>query len=89
MAKRGAHYPGFLISAKNNFASFEEVYGAANLADQEDWLMAEGDDVGVRIITAAPEIEGVMPSIPELVKRGIVYSIGHRYAPLDTSATVY
>ncbi|EPS96629.1 hypothetical protein FOMPIDRAFT_88546 [Fomitopsis schrenkii] len=83
MAKRGAHYPGFLIPAKNNFASFEEVYGAANLADQEDWLMAEGDDVGVRIITAAPEIEGVMPSIPELAKRGIVYSIGHSIATTD------
>ena len=92
MAKRGAHAPEFLLKADSGLATVEDVYGAENLAVQEDWLMAcedQSDSVGVRIITAAPEIEGVMPSIPELVKRGIVYSIGHRYAPLDTSATAY
>ncbi len=76
MAKRGAHAPSFLLSAKDGFRSFEELYGATNLADSEDWLMA--DAVGVRIITAAPEIEGVMQAVSELDKRGVVYSIGHR-----------
>ncbi|KAK0190972.1 carbohydrate esterase family 9 protein [Armillaria mellea] len=78
MAKRGAHAPSFLLPATDGFRSFEELYGAANLADTEDWLMA--DAVGVRIITAAPEIEGVMHAVSELHKRGVVYSIGHSIA---------
>lgn len=69
------------MPAHERFASFEAVYGAQNLADQEDWLMADGtapDTVGVRIITAAPEIDGVMATVPEVVQRGVVFSIGHR-----------
>ena len=60
--------------------SFEDVYGAENLADKEDWLMAAGKDhsTGVRIITAAPEIKGVMDIVSELDHRGVVFSIGHR-----------
>ncbi|KAK0468333.1 carbohydrate esterase family 9 protein [Desarmillaria tabescens] len=81
MAKRGAHAPSFLQSAKDGFRSFEELYGAVNLADSEDWLMT--DSVGVRIITAAPEIEGVMQAVSELNKRGVVYSIGHSIATSD------
>lgn len=79
-AKRGAHVPSFLLAAPDGIKSFEEVYGAENLADSEDWLMSsDGTRIGVRMITAAPEIEGVMQSIGELDKRGIVFSIGHRY----------
>ena len=38
-----------------------------------------GDEhVGVRVITAAPEVDGVMSSIEELTRRGVVFSIGHR-----------
>jgi N-acetylglucosamine-6-phosphate deacetylase len=60
-------------------ATFEDVYGAGNLVDKEDWLMAgDGSAVGVRMITAAPEIDGVMYAISELSKRGVVLSIGHR-----------
>ncbi|KZT03990.1 carbohydrate esterase family 9 protein [Laetiporus sulphureus 93-53] len=85
LAKRGAHAPQFLVPAHERFASFEAVYGAQNLADQEDWLMSEDGNagLGVRIITAAPEIDGVMPSIEEVVKRGVVFSIGHSIATTD------
>jgi N-acetylglucosamine-6-phosphate deacetylase len=38
----------------------------------------ESDQVGVRVLTAAPEIDGVLEAVDELTKRGIVYSIGHR-----------
>lgn len=40
------------------------------------------DSVGVRVITAAPEVEGVGSSIEELTRRGIVFSIGHRLASI-------
>ena len=71
-----------MLSAAKGFQTFEEIYGAENLVDSEDWLMAgEGqqDAVGVRIITAAPEVEGVKRGVEEAVKRGVVFSIGHRY----------
>lgn len=86
-AKRGAHAPQFLMSAPDELESFEAVYGADNLADKEDWLMSEGHDqsVGVRIITAAPEIQGVIPAMEEVVQRGVVFSIGHSVASTDVA----
>ena len=71
------------MTAPDGYKSFEKLYGANNLADGEDWLMSQGlgegeGIVGVRILTAAPEVEGVMESIGELTKRGVVFSIGHR-----------
>ena len=83
MAKRGAHAPQFLLTADDGFESIEKVYGAENLAVHEDWLMscADADGVGVRIITAAPEITGVRVGMEEVVKRGVTWSIGHRFVP--------
>ncbi|KAG6850851.1 hypothetical protein H0H93_007469 [Arthromyces matolae] len=78
--KRGAHAPPFLLTAPEGTKSFEDIYGERNLAENEDWLMATGGQTGVRMITAAPEIEGVMNAIGELTKRGIVFSIGHSVA---------
>jgi len=82
MAKRGAHNPSLVISAAGGLKAFEDVYGAENMGFTEDWLMSDSVEtgrVGVRIITAAPEIDGVLDAVYELTKRGIVYSIGHRY----------
>ncbi|KAK7057577.1 carbohydrate esterase family 9 protein [Favolaschia claudopus] len=83
MAKRGAHAPPFLLSAPDGYGSFEDAYGAHNLVDSEDWLMSSEGQCGVRIITAAPEIRGVMGAVHELSKRGIVFSIGHSVASSD------
>lgn len=77
--KRGAHAPPFLLAAKDGLNTFEAIYGAANLVESEDWLMgADAQSVGVRMITAAPEVEGVMGAIGALSKRGVVFAIGHR-----------
>ncbi|KAF8590850.1 carbohydrate esterase family 9 protein [Ramaria rubella] len=80
--KRGAHMPGFLLSAPDGIASFESVYGTSALSYQSDF--PEG---GVRIITAAPEIEGVIPAMEELTRRGVISSIGHSIAPSTTART--
>ncbi|KAF5368425.1 hypothetical protein D9758_002214 [Tetrapyrgos nigripes] len=80
MAKRGAHAPSFLVSAPEGAKSFETLYGEENLADEEDWLMNGNIDLGVRIITAAPEVNGVMDAVKVLSKRGVVFSIGHSIA---------
>lgn len=90
MAKRGAHAPPFLLNAAEGFKSFETIYGQDNLADAEDWLMSCGltqDALGVRIITAAPEVDGVMSAINEFAKRGGCFSIGHSIATTDMATT--
>ncbi|THV07490.1 Metallo-dependent hydrolase [Dendrothele bispora CBS 962.96] len=80
MAKRGAHAPSFLVSAPEGVKSFENLYGEENLADDEDWLMSGNTEVGVRIITAAPEVNGVMDAIKVLSGKGVLFSIGHSIA---------
>jgi len=83
-AKRGAHTVTFLLPAPAAFRTFEEVYGTKNL--QSGFLDANGEKTfGVKLITAAPEVEGVMATIPEVTKRGIVFSIGHSVANSDTA----
>nr|GAT57872.1 carbohydrate esterase family 9 protein [Mycena chlorophos] len=91
MDKRGAHAPPFLLTAPNGFASFEETYGAQNLVDSEDWMMNADGQCGVRVITAAPEIKGVMGAVDELTKRGVVFSVGHSGASTEiaTAAVVH
>lgn len=79
--KRGAHTPGYLLPATAGFKSFEDVYGAQNLVDAEDWsAMSGSQNFAVRLITAAPEIPGVLEAVDELNKRGIAFSMGHRFA---------
>ncbi|KDR75676.1 hypothetical protein GALMADRAFT_248289 [Galerina marginata CBS 339.88] len=85
LTKRGAHAPAYLLPAVDGFASFEEVYGRDNLVDGEDWMMSDNRNPGVRLVTAAPEIPGVMPALEELTKRGIAFSIGHSVASTDVA----
>jgi hypothetical protein len=67
--KRGAHAQPLLVSAPKGITSIEEVYGPENLAP---------GGPGVRMITAAPELQGIMESIHHLSERGVIFSIGHR-----------
>lgn len=88
MTKRGAHSPPLIIPASEGYKTFEAIYQPENLADAEDWLMRDGvsqGTVGARIITAAPEIEGVMDAILEVGKRGICFNIGHSICSTDTA----
>ena len=45
--------------------------------------------LGVRIITAASEIVGVLDAVPEVDQRGIVFSIGHRFVDESLPPTAY
>ena len=38
------------------------------------------------MITAAPEVDGIMDTIPELASRGIVFSIGHTEADYEKAS---
>ncbi|KAF8806561.1 carbohydrate esterase family 9 protein [Phlegmacium glaucopus] len=85
LTKRGAHAPAYLLSASSGFRSFEEVYGPENLVDAEDWMMSADQGPAVRLITAAPEVPGVMEALGELNKRGIAFSIGHSVASSEVA----
>ncbi|KAI6046443.1 carbohydrate esterase family 9 protein [Pisolithus marmoratus] len=88
MTKRGAHSPPLIIPASEGYKTFEAIYQPENLVDVEDWLMRDDagqGTVGARIITAAPEIEGVMEAIAEVSKRGICFNIGHSICSTDTA----
>jgi len=67
--RRGAHSQTLLMKASSNppIATFEKVYGKEGL-DQE----------GVKMVTLAPDVEGVMGCVEELTGRGVTVSIGHR-----------
>ncbi|KAK7036417.1 hypothetical protein VNI00_011614 [Paramarasmius palmivorus] len=82
-SKRGAHSPAFLATAPEGWKSIETTYGASNVADHSTW--STNEPAGVRIITAAPEVPGLLDAIPELVKRGIVFSMGHSIAPSNVA----
>lgn len=73
--KKGVHNASILREASDGFASLEECYGAKNLSSNT-----------VRMITAAPEVEGIMECIPELARRGIVFSIGHTEADYEKAS---
>ena len=45
------------------------------------------DYPGVRVITAAPEIEGVISAMAELTGHGVIFSIGHRWVLYNMLAT--
>jgi len=55
------------------------MYGKDNLA--------AGEDNGVRVITAAPELEGIMESIGPLSEQGVIFSIGHSTASSRVATT--
>ncbi|KAI9282616.1 hypothetical protein BY458DRAFT_496782 [Sporodiniella umbellata] len=65
--KKGAHNPDVLKNTPHGIQDMDEAYGPE---------LQKGKDA-VRIITLAPEIEGICETIPALVDRGIVVSMGH------------
>ena len=54
-------------SGSDPVRTVEKVYGREGL-----------DQPGVKLITMAPDVEGIMDSIPNLSERGVTVSIGHR-----------
>lgn len=67
-ARKGAHDEPLLLEAQDGIESFEDIYGKEGLSQE-----------GVKLITAAPDVPGVLQAAPELRKRGVTWSVGHRY----------
>jgi N-acetylglucosamine-6-phosphate deacetylase len=73
--KKGAHNVNMIRSAPNGIADFDNAYGPE---------LKRGSD-SVCIMTVAPEIEGVLNAMPEIIKRGITVSLGHSAAQIKDS----
>ncbi len=68
--KPGCHPRECIVDAPKGFESFSDMYGKDNFSN-------------IRIITAAPEIRGVMEAIPEIVEKGVIFSTGHTTASYE------
>ncbi|KAF9439197.1 putative N-acetylglucosamine-6-phosphate deacetylase [Entomortierella beljakovae] len=83
-ARHGAHELKVLqASANNGYMDFKDVYGFECDTPEAQRILSDEDLAGVKIVTCAPELEGVMDSIPDLVKAGITISIGHSMANIS------
>ncbi|EJP65298.1 carbohydrate esterase family 9 [Beauveria bassiana ARSEF 2860] len=78
--KNGVHNVDVLIEAQT-FADLEACYGADNLNPG-----TPGADIPVKMITAAPERGNMMKLIPEIVARGIRFSVGHSEATYEEAS---
>ncbi|OQD78606.1 hypothetical protein PENDEC_c001G06148 [Penicillium decumbens] len=86
----GAHAEGPFINSGRNGIHKSEVLQSAQTF--EDLLSVYGaDNMGsaspIKMITAAPEVGNMMAQIPEIVKRGIIYSIGHSDATYEQAVS--
>ncbi|KAI8967293.1 hypothetical protein BDF20DRAFT_908495 [Mycotypha africana] len=71
--KKGAHNQTVIQNAKDGIDALDKAYGPE---------LKKGGKA-VRIMTVAPEIEGILDVIPQLVDRDITVSIGHSAATIS------
>lgn len=78
--KNGVHDVRVMLEAET-FADLEACYGSENINPR-----FEGDAIPIRMITAAPERGNMMKVIPDIVCRGICFSVGHTEATFEEAA---
>jgi N-acetylglucosamine-6-phosphate deacetylase len=78
--KNGIHNVDVLRQAES-FADLEDCYGTENLHSEDGYR-----PTAVKMITAAPELGQMTALIPELTRRGIIYSIGHSEATYEEAS---
>lgn len=88
--KNGIHNPEVLLDAPNGIADLEACYGIENLGAPatRPRLSSAGpfSDCPIKMITAAPEIGRLTSAIPDIVSRGIIWSIGHSEATYEEAS---
>lgn len=81
----GAHLEGPFLSPRRL-----GTHPAAARRDPDAALLSRLLDAGrVRMVTLAPELEGALPLVEELVRRGIVVSCGHSDATATEAASAF
>lgn len=84
--KNGIHKVANIIPALSGINDLEACYGPKNLNPTIDPLTGSVRPPNIKKITAAPEVAAMMSTIPEITKRGIVYSIGHTEASYEEAS---
>jgi N-acetylglucosamine-6-phosphate deacetylase len=79
----GVHYEGPFVNERQCGALRTEFFRAYDDASKLDELPTLKREGAAHLMTLAPEVEGGVRLIKELVARGWVVSIGHTRAPLD------
>lgn len=88
----GAHCEGpFISPTKNGIHSLEVLQDAAKGIEDLELCYGPGNlsrnaKSPITMITAAPEVPGVMSLIPEITQRGIIFSIGHTEATYEQAS---
>ncbi|HVF44868.1 MAG TPA: N-acetylglucosamine-6-phosphate deacetylase, partial [Pyrinomonadaceae bacterium] len=80
----GVHYEGPFVNERQCGALRTEFFRAFDNASKLDELPVLAAEGAAHLMTLAPEVEGGVSLIKELVARGWVASIGHTRAGLDT-----
>ncbi|KAJ2156623.1 N-acetyl-glucosamine-6-phosphate deacetylase [Coemansia sp. RSA 552] len=75
--KKGAHELAVLRTADSGLPAFDECYGRSNL------------ERNVAYVTVAPEVPGVLDTIPQLAERGVVVSMGHSLASASVASKAF
>ncbi|TIC15416.1 Metallo-dependent hydrolase [Wallemia mellicola] len=79
-SRKGAHAPPFLLTATNGVSSIESVYDSQT-------TKLETPNTGIKLLTMAPDVEGVAESIGALAALpDVVISIGHSDATVELAA---
>ncbi|WVW82286.1 hypothetical protein I302_104292 [Kwoniella bestiolae CBS 10118] len=73
--KLGCHPLASLTTASEGMTSLNDIYREANLVKEDDGF--------VKVVTVAPDVEGILDVIPELVDRGWKVSLGHTNASTE------
>jgi N-acetylglucosamine-6-phosphate deacetylase len=80
----GVHYEGPFVNERQCGALHTEFFRAFDDASKLDELPTLGLEGAAHMMTLAPEVEGGINLVRELVARGWVVSIGHTRAGLET-----
>jgi N-acetylglucosamine-6-phosphate deacetylase len=80
----GIHYEGPFVNERLCGALRTAYFKTYARGDELDELPTLGFEGATHMITLAPEVEGGVNLVTELVRRGWVVSIGHTRADLDT-----
>ncbi len=79
----GLHYEGPFVNTAQCGALRSDYFRSFSHSDELDDLPLPKSEGAVRMMTLAPEVEGGIGLISELIKRGWIVSLGHTRAEID------
>ncbi|HEY3025202.1 MAG TPA: N-acetylglucosamine-6-phosphate deacetylase [Pyrinomonadaceae bacterium] len=79
----GVHYEGPFVSDKQCGALRSQFFKTFTAGDELESLPRLQDSSAVHLTTVAPEVEGGIDLVKELVRQGWIVSIGHTRASMD------